>query len=232
MCVQSFYILNVFISLFSFLFSLLIFLLFHLVAMSATAMVAMVMFVVVTATFAIVASTSATAFAGKHLQGGGDFLLRGFTDVNHLAHEDEFLASQGMVQVHGNLSIANLLNDAVEALAVGILQGHYGTFVDILLVQSAVYLECSTWHADDALLFILSVGLFGSQFKVELGILLQIYNLCLEVVERHAQSANKLERLFLRCILHEFALAFLILGVQPVGYGHVLVGFNICHNNL
>ena len=87
-------------------------------AASALAM-SVVMVMVVASAATVVTAATATAFAAEHLCHGLDFSHSGRTRGHHFAAEVQVFAGQRMVEVHLDLAVRHLEDEALEAVAVG-----------------------------------------------------------------------------------------------------------------
>ena len=66
----------------------------------------------------VVTAATATAFAAEHLCHGLDFSHSGRTRGHHFAAEVQVFAGQRMVEVHLDLAVRHLEDEALEAVAV------------------------------------------------------------------------------------------------------------------
>lgn len=192
-------------------------------ASSATAFAATL--AAASAATATVAATTATAFAGNHFQDALNLVIRGFAALNDFALEVQFLACQGVVEVDDDVLLADTLDEAVETLALGILQGHDSSLVDVFAVNLAVNLKDAARHLLHKVGVVLAVALLDGEGEVERVARIQGDDLCLEGVERNTQSRNEHVGIFSGCRLDALSLTTLD-GSQLIGYSDVFVGFH------
>lgn len=194
-----------------------------MMAMSATAasLTVFVMMLVVTVTISFT-SASAITTAMQVVDKVLNLLLCGLAILGHHAAELQCFASQRMVQVHLHLLFRHLYYTTHEVVAVLVLQRHYGTLIDVLVVKVTIDGENFTLQIEHAFLFAVAISFVLCQLEGEGLTLLQILDLVFESLQSKAKAADKLKWTF-RCGLFYEMLSILIYRVELVLHGDILV---------
>ena len=209
----------------------------QLVAATAVAVVAVMMFmiavvvaavatIVVAATaFAVVAMTAATA--GKMLHKVVDLCLCGVAILEDGALEVERLTSQRVVEVNLHFLFANFYDAAIEACTLLVLQGHDGIGIDVLVVEMAIDAEHLAVEVKHEFVVILAIALFLAQRDIEVLTLGGGNHLVFKLVEGKTKARNETEGALSGGLFDEF-FAVLAVHIQLVGNGYILV-FLVVH---
>ena len=203
-----------------------------MMAVSATAaaftvmVVASLVVLVVTAAFAFVAAATATLtvyVVDEHL----DLLVGSLAVLGDKAAEEQRLTCQRVVHVYCDLLLGHFQYAAIEVVAVLVLQGHYSTFVDVLLIELAVDVEDATVKMENPLFLVVAIRLVLAELEGEGLSLLQVLDVVLESVKGEAEASDEIERPF-GCRLFYEVFTFLIYRVELVLHGDVSV-LCLCH---
>lgn len=183
---------------------------------------AIALFVVAASVAAVVASTSA-AFAAQVVDHLLNLLVGGVALFQNGTRELQLLSGQRVVGVDGHMIIGYFDDASHEAALVGIHHGDDGSFEDVFSVEVAVDGKHIAAHLVYALWVVFSKTFFSSQFEVEFGAGFQVGEILFKSIERHAKSADKLERASLLGLFFKVLVAILIEGVELIARGDVLV---------
>ena len=113
-----------------------------------------------------------------------------------------------MVEVHNDRFLLYLGNGAVETLAIGIHQGHYGTLIDVLCVQFALDEESLQGNFLYALGDVGAISLVLAECNLESLACLQGVKVVLQSLQHHAHAADELEGHVGACFLNQLYLLF------------------------
>lgn len=151
----------------------------QIVALAAAAAVAAVAVVMATATVAAVLTTASAAVMvlGLELLGRG---VAHELDVASIAHG---LTGQLVVEVHGDLVVGDLGDNALDAHSLLGHHGHDGTHADVLVVKLAVNVEDFLLEFINHVGVLDTEGLLGLQGEVKLLSLLQVDDVVLEALD-------------------------------------------------
>ena len=98
-----------------------------------------------------------------------------------------------MIEVYHYRAVLDEGNETVETMSLIVLQRYYSPLVNISRIQFAIYLKHATGHFLATVRVILSIGLGHRESKVKRCTFRQGQYLLLKVIERHAQSGDKLK---------------------------------------
>lgn len=158
---------------------------------SASAAVAALTVVMAAATVATLLAATSAVMLGLKLFGGG---IAYELHVSHVAHR---LAGELVVEVHGDLVIGDLGDDALDTHA---FLGHHrddGAHADVFMVKLAVDVENLLLELIDQVGVLDAESFLGLEGKVKFLTLLQIDDVILETLdEREVESEDKSVRVF------------------------------------
>lgn len=185
------------------------------------------------ATFSIAAAAAASAaatatatFAAEDLGGLFDFLKGGFAVLKEGACELQGLASQGVIEVNGDLVVCNLDDGSHEVVTLAVHEGHLGTREDVLVVELTVDLEHLTWHRTHQLLVALAECFGSLEREVEGVTRLQLCQLLLEGFDHETHACDKGNGLAVRRFVEQLMTCCAV-GEHLICYLDVLLGHTL-----
>ena len=192
---------------------------------AAAAAVAAVAVVVAAVTASAVVASATTAVMVLGLE----FFGRGVTHELHVARIAYGLAGELVVEVHGDLVVGDLGDDALDAHAVLSHHGHDGTHADVLVVKLAVNVEDFLVEFIDHAGILYAESLLGLQCEVKFFSLFQAHDIVLEADNQgHVHAEHK----GIGMLLLEFENTHLLVSIDNKNLVHefdVLTCLNFLH---
>ena len=175
-----------------------------------------------TTTFTIVAATAAS-LSTQMVEQVLDFLCGSIAVFEDSTNKLKRLAGQWVIGIYGYVVFCHLDDASHEAVLLLVHQCDDGTFKDMLMVEMTINGEVLTFHLVHTLLIINAKSFFRGYREVKLLAWLQLDNMLLESIERHAKATDEYKRSALLSLLNQ-GLLVSFYRVELIAHRQELVG--------